>query len=143
MITAVGSLQDATLRLANASRKDPDGQRGNEIRRYQNQRFEIVSLTGTFSREDGCHIHISLADADGITVGGHLIDGVVFTTVEVVLGTADGVAFVREMDNETGYKELEPRQLLRNSSESMWARLKTAVILLAAIAFVSGRVRSR
>lgn len=114
VITAVGSLQDVTLRLANASRMDGDQNDGNDIKRYENTRFEIVSLTGTFSRDDGCHVHISLADAEGKTVGGHLIDGVIFTTCELVLGTAGGVEFVRKMDYETGYNELEVRQLLRS-----------------------------
>lgn len=122
VITAVGSLQDVTLRLANASRgangDGNDGDGGNHIRRYENMRFEIVSLTGTFGRHGGCHVHISLADARGDTVGGHLIDGVVFTTCELVLGTAMGVEFSREMDRETGYNELEVRQLISRSLDS-------------------------
>ena len=115
VITAVGSLQDVTLRLANASRMDGDQNNGNDIKRYDNRRFEIVSLTGTFSRDDGCHVHISLADAEGKTLGGHLIDGVIFTTCELVLGTAVGVEFVRQIDYETGYNELEVRQLFSRS----------------------------
>lgn len=78
-------------------------------------------MTGTFSRHDGCHIHISLADAEGIVIGGHLIDSTVFRTCEVVLGTADEVEFVtemdefvREMNDETGYRELVPLQLQHN-----------------------------
>ncbi|KAL3807552.1 hypothetical protein ACHAXA_001136 [Cyclostephanos tholiformis] len=71
VITAVGSLQDVALRLANASRMDGDRNNdGNDIRRYRNRRFEIVSLTGTFGRYNGCHVHISLADAEGKTLGG-------------------------------------------------------------------------
>jgi predicted DNA-binding protein with PD1-like motif len=117
IITAVGSLQDVTLRLANASRlNDVSNQTNatttNDIKRYNNQRFEIVSLTGTFSRDTGCHVHIALADAEGNAVGGHFIDGIVFTTCELVLGTANGVEFVRNMDHETGYNELEVRQLV-------------------------------
>jgi uncharacterized protein len=113
----VGSLQDVTLRLANASRLDDVGKNQNEniindIKRYNNLRFEIVSLTGTFSRDDGCHVHIALADSEGKAVGGHFIDGIVFTTCELVLGTANAVEFVRNMDKETGYNELEVRQLV-------------------------------
>ena len=112
IMTAVGSVCDITLRLANASNFDKgstnksksDGQ--NDIRRWQNQRFEIVSLVGTFSRSDGCHLHISLSDAKGETIGGHLIEGEVFTTLEVVIGTIDNVSFSRELDADTGYKEL-------------------------------------
>ena len=117
IITAVGSIQDVTLRLANASKLDNvDNQMSdnttNDIKRYNNLRFEIVSLTGTFSRDDGCHVHIALPDAEGKAVGGHFIDGIVFTTCELVLGTANAVEFVRNMDRETGYNELEVRQLI-------------------------------
>ena len=130
VMTAVGSLQDATLRLANASKKNlPNAgssesvgsSRGNDICRWR-QRFEIVSLVGTFSRNGGCHLHISLSDSEGKTIGGHLIDGEVFTTVEVVLGTADGVEFIREHDEATGYRELLPRQLPKESRPGWWVR---------------------
>ena len=105
------------------------------------RRFEIVSLTGTFSRNDGCHIHISLADAEGNTIGGHLVDGVVFTTCEVVLGTADGVEFVREMDRETGYRELVSIQLPQpNAGQSIMNKIAT-VILIAAVGCIVGRLR--
>lgn len=117
IITAVGSLQDVTIRLANASRLDnvvnhKNDNTTNDIKRYNNLRFEIVSLTGTFSRDDGCHVHIALADAEGNAVGGHFIDGIIFTTCELVLGTANAVEFVRNMDRETGYNELEVHQLV-------------------------------
>lgn len=143
VVTAVGSLRDVTLRLANASRTDGDRNEGNDIKRFADQRFEIVSLTGTFSRDDGCHVHISLADAKGAAVGGHLVDGVVFTTCELVLGTADGVEFVRKMDAETGYNELEVRQLLPRSEESKWRRLSMAVVATAVIGVLAGRLRPR
>ena len=78
----------------------------NEIRRWPNQRFEIVSLVGTFSRDGSCHLHASLSDGEGMTIGGHLVDGIVFTTVEVVLGTASGIDFHRVRDDETGFGEL-------------------------------------
>ena len=132
VITCVGSLKDATLRLANASRTDGDANEGNDIKRFANKRFEIVSLTGTFSRDDGCHVHISLADAEGRTVGGHLIDGIVFTTCELVLGTAEGVQFNREMDDETGYNELEVRQIIA-ASDDKWQKWTMALLVLAAM----------
>ena len=146
VMTCVGSLKDVTLRLANASRvttdddDDDDGQESsiksmpstggqsllgkskgssNDIRRWK-QRFEIVSMVGTFSRDGGCHLHLSLSDAEGNTIGGHLIDGDVFTTVELVLGTADGIEFSRQQDEKTGYRELIPLQLPKASQSSEW-----------------------
>ena len=146
IITAVGSLQDVTLRLANASRMDADNDDANDIKRYVNQRFEIVSLTGTFSRDDGCHVHISLAGARGNTIGGHLIDGIIFTTCELVLGTAQGVEFVRTMDDNTGYRELEVRRILAQSCrESIisWRKVSIALVAMAVIGIVAGRVKTR
>lgn len=147
VITAVGSLQDVTIRLANAARVDNDGGNamngGNDIKRYQ-QRFEVVSLTGTFSRDDGCHIHISLADAAGNAIGGHLMEGTVFTTCEIVLATADGVEFVREMDGETGYKELVPLQMQSDHGGGglMWSKVAMA-LAIATVGFIGGRYKSR
>ena len=127
VMTAVGSLKDVTLRLANATRNDGD-KKGNEIKRWQ-ERFEIVSLVGTFSRDGSCHLHLSISDAEGNTFGGHLMDGVVFTTCEVVLGSIQGVNFPREFDDRTGFDELIPRQILRNES---WFKLKLADTMKAA-----------
>lgn len=61
--TCVGSLTDYSIRFAN----QPDSSQGNG-------HFEIVSLTGTVSI-NGCHLHISLSDSTGKTIGGHLMPG--------------------------------------------------------------------
>jgi predicted DNA-binding protein with PD1-like motif len=108
VLSAVGSLDGVTLRMANASRKDDGEDKGNEIREW-NERFEVVSLVGTFS-PTGKHLHISVSDAKGQTFGGHLMSGRVFTTLELVLGTIDDVVFERKEDPETGYKELTVTQ---------------------------------
>lgn len=89
LMTCVGSLSDVTLRLANASKLDGDGG-SNEVKNWSNQRFEIVSLVGTFSRDGACHLHLSMSDAEGNTFGGHLISGIVFTTAEIVMGSVLG-----------------------------------------------------
>src|SRR6202012_5613204 len=59
IITCVGSLNKATLRLANK----------NETQTWK-EHFEITSLTGTLS-PDGNHLHISVANKEGVTIGGH------------------------------------------------------------------------
>lgn len=95
VLTAVGSLTKAALRLADKS----------EATRFEGK-FEIVSLVGTLS-PDGVHLHASLSDGEGRTVGGHLVEGcTVYTTVELAVGEIEGVRFTREQDAETGYKEL-------------------------------------
>ena len=100
LLSIVGGLENAVLRMAGST---PD----NPIIKEWNEKFEIVSGTGTISNE-GCHIHISLADQKGDVVGGHLKNGckVMFTT-EVVIGIFDDVSYKRTHDNETGFKELE------------------------------------
>jgi predicted DNA-binding protein with PD1-like motif len=96
VITCVGSLQKATLRLAN----QPDYQ-------VYTQKMEIVSLVGILSTE-GSHLHISLSDSTGATIGGHLLDGCqVYTTAEIVLGIMPNYRFAREHDAASGYKELK------------------------------------
>jgi predicted DNA-binding protein with PD1-like motif len=99
ILTAVGSLRSATIRLAD--QKDPTRFEG---------KFEIVSLVGTMG-QDGVHLHISIADKTGKTLGGHLVDGCpIYTTAEIVIGDARGLMFSREQDEETGYKELRIRR---------------------------------
>lgn len=99
LLSIVGGLENAVLRMAGST---PD----NPIIKEWNEKFEIVSGTGTISNE-GCHIHISLADQKGNVVGGHLKNGckVMFTT-EVVIGIFDDVSYKRTHDNATGFKEL-------------------------------------
>ncbi|XP_067844487.1 bifunctional protein GlmU-like isoform X1 [Heptranchias perlo] len=99
IITCVGSVTKATLRLANAIASNT-----NEIV-HLNERFEIVSLVGTLN--EVAHLHITLADKDGRTIGGHVMgDLEVFTTAEIVIGECGGFEFTREMDERTGFPEL-------------------------------------
>lgn len=102
IITTVGSLRQATVRLADQpSATQFDG------------KFEIVSLVGTLG-QDGVHLHISLSDSTGKTIGGHLVEGcVIYTTAEIVIGEADGLVFSREKDPETTYQELRIRSSRR------------------------------
>lgn len=96
MLTAVGSLQQATIRFASQDN-------------YQvfNEQFEIVSLVGTLSIH-GIHLHISISDKNGKTIGGHLVDGcIIYTTAEIVIGTSEEFIFMRTVDENTGYQELD------------------------------------
>ncbi len=96
VLSAVGSLTHATLRLAN--------------RDYYNEyegHFEIVSMTGTVATS-GSHIHVSISDGDGVTLGGHLVSGCkIYTTAEIILSVFDDVIYKRELlENDSGYEEL-------------------------------------
>lgn len=98
IITTVGSLEKTTLRLADQS----------ETTNFDGK-FEIVSLVGTLS-PDGVHLHISVSDNTGRTIGGHLVEGCrIYTTAEIIIGEANGLLFTREIDKLTGYKELKIR----------------------------------
>lgn len=94
-MSAVGCLSQLHIRLA-------DGKRIlNRI-----GQFEIVSIMGTLS-EDGVHLHISVSDEEGCTIGGHLKNGcIVNTTAEVCLFVFDHIQFKREFDVHTVYDEL-------------------------------------
>ena len=95
ILSAVGCLSKLTSRLSD----------GKSILEKIGQ-FEIVSITGTLS-EDGVHIHISVSDELGNTIGGHLKDGcIINTTAEIVLESFDNIKFIREYDDNTGYNEL-------------------------------------
>ena len=111
VLSAVGSVDFIRLRMANANRSNEEA---NDIKEWR-KRFEIVSLVGTFSNS-GKHLHMSLSDAEGNVVGGHLVSGRVFTTVELVIGTIKNVSFDREFDALTGYRELAVKQIVPNQS---------------------------
>lgn len=95
VLSCVGSLSQAQLRLADASEGTP----------FQGP-FEIVSLEGTLS-SDGPHLHLALADRQGQVIGGHVLAGcLVYTTAEMVIGVLPELRFARPLDAETGYREL-------------------------------------
>jgi predicted DNA-binding protein with PD1-like motif len=98
IVTCVGSLRKASLRLADKSDSTNfDG------------KFEIVSLVGTLT-PDGPHLHLSISDGEGKTIGGHLVAGCeIYTTAEIVIGDAVGLKMTRELDEQSGYKELKVR----------------------------------
>lgn len=96
ILTCVGSLRMINIRFAN----QPDGH-------PQEGFFEITSLTGTLS-VNGSHLHISVSDSEGRSVGGHLLDGnLVYTTAEVVVGYDEDLIFTREKDGSTQWAELQ------------------------------------
>lgn len=97
--TCAGSLTNYNIRFAN----QPGSSSGSG-------HFEIVSLTGTVS-VNGSHLHISISDSTGKTIGGHLTEGnKVYTTAEIVITSTDELEFKREKDGTTEWEELQVRQ---------------------------------
>jgi predicted DNA-binding protein with PD1-like motif len=94
--TCAGSLTHYTIRFAN----QPNGS-------SDSGHFEIVSLTGTVS-VNGSHLHISISDSTGKTIGGHLMDGCkIYTTAEIVILSSNDFVFKREKDGTTPWEELQ------------------------------------
>lgn len=99
ILTCVGSLTDYNIRFANQEKTDSG--KGH---------FEIVSLVGTLSK-NGSHLHLSISDSSGVTMGGHLSDGcLVYTTAEIVIQSSKKLLFTREEDGSTPWKELHVQE---------------------------------
>jgi predicted DNA-binding protein with PD1-like motif len=97
--TCVGSLTDYSVRFAN----QPGSEKGSG-------HFEIVSLVGTVSI-NGSHLHVSISDSAGKTLGGHLMTGCkVYTTAEIILQSTDRYEFTREKDGSTTWEELQVKE---------------------------------
>ena len=100
VIAGIGSLDGARLRAA-----------GSEGDLRVPGELEIVHLGGTLSRS-GIHLHLAVADPEGRTSGGHLLEGCrIRTTAEILIELLDDVRLQRRRDPETGYRELVPRAL--------------------------------
>ncbi len=96
VVTCAGSLTDYNIRFANQEK----GSTGKG-------HFEIVNLTGTTSK-NGSHLHISISDSIGKTIGGHLLKGcIVYTTAEIIIQSTTDLNFKREKDGSTPWDELQ------------------------------------
>lgn len=100
VISGIGSLLRAKLRMAGVAQ--PDTLPGD---------LEILSLSGTIA-VNGSHLHMSVSDAQGRVLGGHVAAGcVVRTTAEVLLLLLPEWSFSREADAVTGFAELVVRRV--------------------------------
>jgi uncharacterized protein len=98
--TCVGSLTRYQIRFANEANAFT-----------KSGHFEIVSLVGTLST-NGSHLHISVSDSTGATIGGHLMKGcIVYTTAEIVIQASHNFIFKREKDGTTNWEELQVENL--------------------------------
>ena len=96
IVTCVGSLTKYNIRFANQSELTSES-----------GHFEIVGLTGTLS-VNGSHLHITISDSKGRTIGGHLADNnIIYTTAEIVIESSDSYLFKRIKDGTTPWEELQ------------------------------------
>ena len=99
VLQGIGSLSVAQLRYAGVEQVT-------ELRGD----LEILTLAGSIS-PDGAHLHMSVSDAHGHVVGGHVTPGcIVRTTAEILLAILPDHAFSRETDPDgSGFRELVVR----------------------------------
>jgi predicted DNA-binding protein with PD1-like motif len=95
--TAIGAFSRAVVAFFDLARKE-----------YQpipiDQQVEVLSIVGHVTREPGgrnVHAHAVLGRRDGTAVGGHLLEGHVEPTLELVL-TESPAHLRRRKDEETG-----------------------------------------
>ena len=109
IVSGIGSLTVAQLRLA--GRTEPS---------VFDRDLEILTLQGSLCRS-GSHIHITVADANGAVLGGHLCEGsVVRTTAEVLVARLPQWQLQRAVDPTTGYRELEILPRFKGSLLLCW-----------------------
>ena len=96
ILSGIGSLSVAQLRLA--GRTEPS---------VFDRDLEILTLQGSLCRS-GSHLHITVADAHGSVLGGHLCVGsLVRTTAEVLIARLPRWQLRRVLDPSTRYPELQ------------------------------------
>ncbi len=95
--TAIGAFSSVTLGYFDRERKDykkiPLG-----------EQVEVLSLIGDVALDEGkpkVHAHVVVGRADGTVRGGHLLDGQVWPTLEVMLDESPQ-HLQRTIDRETG-----------------------------------------
>jgi uncharacterized protein len=95
--TAIGALSDVVLGFFDTGKK--------EYKRIPiAEQVEVLSVTGDITFQDSgpqIHAHIVIGKADGAAYGGHLIEGHVFPTLELIL--VESPKYLRRrLDDETG-----------------------------------------
>lgn len=102
-VTAVGGLQGGELGYYDRTARD-------YTRISVAEQVEVLSLLGDVAVRDGrpqLHLHAVLGRRDGSTMGGHLLSGNVWPTLEVVV-TEVAPELAKRFDPETGLALLAP-----------------------------------
>ena len=97
-VTVIGA-----VRRARYAYYEQDDHRYRELE--SDAHHEIVGFVGNVSLRDDkpfLHAHGTFADADGATVGGHLMRGIEVFAAEVMIRELGEVSLVRLPDEETG-----------------------------------------
>ena len=95
--TAIGAFSEVTLGYFDRDRKD-------YTKIPVREQVEVLSLVGDVARQDGepkVHAHVVVGKKDGTAHGGHLLDGRVWPTLELIL-TESPRTLARRSDPATG-----------------------------------------
>ena len=101
-VTAVGGFRSAELAFFDPDRRDYDSIPVPE-------QAEVVNLVGDVAEKDGQatpHLHTVLGRRDGSTVGGHLLRGEVWPTLEVIV-TEVPAELAKTTDPQTGVATIQ------------------------------------
>jgi uncharacterized protein len=101
--TAIGAFSRVTLGFFDREHK--------EYKRIPiNEQVEVLSLIGNIALhqdEPRVHVHVVIGKSDGTAMGGHLMEGMVWPTLEVIV--EESLRHLqRRIDNETGLPLIDP-----------------------------------
>jgi uncharacterized protein len=102
-VTAVGGFSSADLGYF-------DGEAGDYLHIPVTEQVEVLSLMGDVAQDSGetaLHLHAVLGRRDGSTVGGHLLRGEVWPTLEVIV-TEVAPELAKRYDPQTGLALISP-----------------------------------
>lgn len=103
--TAIGAFSDADLGYFDPQKKE---YRKNRV----DEQVEVVSLIGDIALDKGepkVHAHVVVGKKDGAAMGGHLLEGHVRPTLELVLEDS-GEPLKRKFDAASGLALIDPEQ---------------------------------
>jgi uncharacterized protein len=101
--TAIGAFSDAGLGYYDLDKKD-------YLRNEVKDQVEVVSLIGDIALDKGApkvHAHVVVGKRDGSAMAGHLLDGHVHPTLELILEDSDG-RLQRTFDPQSGLALIDP-----------------------------------
>jgi uncharacterized protein len=103
ILSGIGSLKTVALRFAG---QNTHTTLAKPLLRRIDGKHEILTIAGTIGT-GGIHLHMSVANAQGQVIGGHVVDGcIIYTTVELTIGILPDLQFQRQLDDRTGFAEL-------------------------------------
>ena len=100
ILSGVGQLQKVTLGYYK--------EKNNYTPKKYIEKLELLSLTGTiFHSKDEYlpHLHIILGREDKTTIGGHLLEGIIGVTAEIII-LVNPIEITRRYNPDTGLQEM-------------------------------------